>query len=75
MSTLVTFFKSDAMAESFPDENAELVVTLPENAQLTYAELRDTRSGEAFAFYNDAGEWVHRDSGTHWSDVVIGNAR
>lgn len=70
----VTFFKSDAAATEYPDEKDEEVVDIPENAQLTYYSLRDTLSGDDFAYYDtDIGFWVKSDNKTHWSDVVIGD--
>lgn len=72
----VTFFKSDAAAAEFPDEEDEKVVDIPENAQLTYYSLRDTKTGDDFAYYDAVvGYWFKSDDKTHWSDIVIGDSR
>jgi hypothetical protein len=84
----VTFLKSDAMAERFPDEPYELVIEFPHNVQFTYGDMRTTRNwpemgyreGDTVAYIID-GDWVITTSplgpsnldATSWSDIIIGN--
>ena len=74
---IVTFLKSDAAAEAYPDEPDEAKVELPENAQLTYGLLRDTLTDADIAAYDVTpdGYWQKLDDGTHWSDIVFGDDR
>lgn len=65
----VTFIKSDAMAERFPDERDNLTVEDVPGVQLTYREMRTTRDwpetglreGDAFAALDGVGDWITFD--------------
>jgi hypothetical protein len=62
------------MAERYPSEPDDLTIVLPENAQLTYEELRSTLDGERVGYLDGSGDWADVGNGYHWSDVVIGPA-
>ncbi|HEX5016576.1 MAG TPA: hypothetical protein VFX15_03200 [Actinomycetes bacterium] len=71
MALMVSFLKSDAMAEQYPNEPDEVGVQLPEAVQLTYALMRDTLNDRDIAHITTSGDWIKDDDGSHWSDIVI----
>ena len=66
----ITFLKSDAAHDEFPDEPDELMIEVP-GAQITYEELRETDQGETIAFLQSGGFWTDIGTKQHWSDIVF----